>query len=57
MPPPAPARHAEPRPAAGRAAARGDLKVTVEFDPEPLTRIAVGETLWLDLNPEKSNKE
>jgi hypothetical protein len=25
--------------------------MTVEFDPEPLVRIAVGETVWLYLNP------
>jgi len=25
--------------------------LTVEFDPEPLTRIAVGEEVWIDLNP------
>ncbi len=25
--------------------------LTVEFDPEPLTRIAVGEEVWVDLNP------
>ena len=25
--------------------------LTVEFDPEPLHRIAVGEEVWVDLNP------
>jgi hypothetical protein len=25
--------------------------LTVEFDPEPLKRIAVGEEVWVDLNP------
>jgi hypothetical protein len=25
--------------------------LTIEFDPEPLTRIAVGEEVWVDLNP------
>lgn len=25
--------------------------LTVEFDPEPLMRIAVGEEVWIDLNP------
>jgi hypothetical protein len=23
----------------------------VEFDPEPLTRVAVGDEVWIDLNP------
>ena len=25
--------------------------LTVEFDPEPLVRIAVGDEVWVDLNP------
>ncbi|MFM7243310.1 MAG: hypothetical protein ACKO40_03930 [Planctomycetaceae bacterium] len=25
--------------------------LTVEFDPEPLTRVAVGDEVWIDLNP------
>lgn len=25
--------------------------LTVEFDPEPLVRVAVGEEVWIDLNP------
>ena len=25
--------------------------LTVEFDPEPLHRIAVGDEVWVDLNP------
>jgi hypothetical protein len=25
--------------------------LTVEFDPAPLTRIAVGDEVWVDLNP------
>ena len=25
--------------------------LTVEFDPEPLLRIAVGDEVWIDLNP------
>jgi hypothetical protein len=25
--------------------------LTIEFDPEPLTRVAVGEEVWVDLNP------
>lgn len=25
--------------------------LTVEFDPEPLMRVAVGEEVWIDLNP------
>jgi hypothetical protein len=25
--------------------------LTVEFDPEPLVRIAVGDEVWIDLNP------
>ena len=25
--------------------------LTVEFDPEPLRRIAVGDEVWIDLNP------
>ena len=25
--------------------------LTVEFDPEPLQRIAVGDEVWVDLNP------
>jgi hypothetical protein len=30
--------------------------LTVEFDPEPLTRIAVGEEVWVDLNPASAVK-
>jgi hypothetical protein len=26
--------------------------LTVEFDPEPLLRIAVGDEVWIDLNPQ-----
>jgi len=29
--------------------------LTVEFDPEPLHRIAVGDEVWVDLNPAPSN--
>jgi hypothetical protein len=25
--------------------------MTVEFDPNPLTRVTVGDSLWLYLNP------
>jgi hypothetical protein len=28
--------------------------LTVEFDPEPLHRIAVGDEVWVDLNPAPS---
>ena len=28
--------------------------LTVEFDPEPLHRIAVGDEVWIDLNPAPS---
>jgi hypothetical protein len=28
--------------------------LTVEFDPEPLLRIAVGDEVWIDLNPAPS---
>jgi hypothetical protein len=31
---------------------RVSRSLTVEFDPEPLMRIAVGEEVWIDLNPE-----
>jgi hypothetical protein len=37
---------------------RVQSSLTVEFDPEPLTRIAVGDSVWIDLNPvvpQKSN--
>lgn len=34
---------------------RGSL--TVEFDPQPLTRIAVGEIVWVDLNPAETAKK
>jgi hypothetical protein len=30
---------------------RVSRSLTVEFDPEPLMRIAVGEEVWIDLNP------
>jgi hypothetical protein len=30
--------------------------LTVEFDPEPLTRVAVGEEVWIDLNPPPTNE-
>ena len=30
---------------------RVSRSLTVEFDPEPLIRIAVGDEVWIDLNP------
>lgn len=30
---------------------RVSRSLTVEFDPEPLLRIAVGDEVWIDLNP------
>jgi hypothetical protein len=31
--------------------------LTVEFDPEPLHRIAVGDEVWVDLNPAPSKPD
>lgn len=57
-----------PAMALGDAVYRGDEKIgiissivwqrvqgslTIEFDPEPLHRIAVGDKVWVDLNPAK----
>ncbi len=30
--------------------------LTIEFDPEPNTRIAVGDVMWVDLNPSPTEK-
>jgi hypothetical protein len=29
--------------------------LTIEVDPDPLARIAVGDELWIDLNPASTN--
>ncbi len=33
---------------------RASGSLTVEFDPEPLHRIAGGDEVWVDLNPAPS---
>lgn len=61
-----------PHVALGDGVFRGDKKVgrvtsihwlrvqgslTIEFDPEPLQRVAVGEKVWIDLNPTHAESE